>query len=82
MTVDYRLKTQMPIRDMHRDGRVAFLVDIYGWTARDICMMPGGSEPMRRAVERMGLDPDRYQVMIWDAAHGLPDKTTRRPRPR
>jgi len=66
MIVDYRYKTTMPIRDMHRDGRVVFLVDIYGWTGRDVCTIPGGSDPMLKAVQRLNLDPDRYQAVLWD----------------
>ncbi len=69
-TVDYRRRTTMPIRDMAKDGKIVFLVDVYGWTANDVCMIPGGSEPMRKAVERMGLDPERFQAMIWDADVG------------
>jgi hypothetical protein len=65
--VDYTKKTTMPIRDMWRDGRIIFLVDIYGWTGRDVCIVPGGSAPMRKAVERIGLDPERYQATLWDA---------------
>jgi hypothetical protein len=65
--VDYRYRTTMPIRDMQRDGRIFCLVDIYGWTGKDVCVIPGGSAPMVKAVERLGLDPDRYQAMLWDA---------------
>ena len=67
MQIDYRLKTTMPIRDMHRDGKIVFLVDIYGWNVRDVCTISGGSDPMLKVVQRLGLDPDRYQAMIWDA---------------
>jgi hypothetical protein len=67
MNVDYRYRTTMPIRDMWRDGKIVFLVDIYGWTGRDCCHIPGGSDPMIKAVVRLGLDPDRYQASIWDA---------------
>ena len=67
MIVDYKLRTTMPIRDMAKDGKIVFLVDVYGWTGRDICMIPGGSDPMRKAVERIGLDPERFQAVIWDA---------------
>ncbi len=67
MQIDYRLKTTMPIRDMHRDGKIVFMVDIYGWNGRDVCVIPGGSDPMLKAVQRLGLDPNRYQAMIWDA---------------
>jgi hypothetical protein len=66
-SIDYRYKTTMPIRDMHRDGRIFCLVDIYGWTGKDVCIIPGGSAPMLKAVERLGLDPNRYQAMLWDA---------------
>lgn len=67
MQIDYRYMTSMPIRDMHRDGRIVFWVDVYGVEARDLCVIPGGGEPMLRAVQRMGLDPNRYQALMWDA---------------
>jgi hypothetical protein len=65
--LDYRHKTSMPIRDMHREGRIFCVVDIYGWTGKDVCVIPGGSDPMMRAVKRLGLDPTRYQAWIFDA---------------
>jgi hypothetical protein len=68
--LDYRFKTSMPIRDMHNDGKIVFVVDIYGWTASDVCVVPGGSDPMLKAVRRLGLDPERYQAVIWDANVG------------
>jgi hypothetical protein len=64
--VDYRRKVSMPIRDMYRDGEIVFVVDIYGVVPRDLCVIPGGSRPMYRAVERLGLDPMRYQALLWD----------------
>lgn len=67
MTIDYRYRTSMPIRDMQRDGRIVFWVDIYGWTGREVCIIPGGDEPTVKAVRRLGLDPNRYQAWIWDA---------------
>lgn len=67
MNVDYRRKTSMPIRDMHNDGRIVFVVDVYGWTGRDVCCIPGGCDPFVKAVERLGLDPNRYQAWLWDA---------------
>jgi len=67
MSIDFRYRTSMPVRDMHRDGRIVFWVDIYGWTGRDVCIVPGGSDPMVKAVERLGLDPRRYQALLWDA---------------
>ena len=67
MQVDYRYRTSMPIRDMHRDGRIVFWVDVYGWTGSDVAVIPGGSDPLVKAVRRLGLDPNRYQAMIWDA---------------
>jgi hypothetical protein len=66
MEVDYRFKVSMPIRDLEREGRVYCVVDVYGVTTRDLAMVPGGSAPMHRAVERLGLDPRRYQAIIWD----------------
>lgn len=69
-SVDYRRSTEMPIRDMHRDGKIVFVVTIYGWTGADVCIIPGGSDPMIKAVKRLGLDPNRYQAMMWDADVG------------
>lgn len=65
--IDFRHRTTMPIRDMHNDGEIVFLVDVYGWTGNDVCVIPGGAEPMLKAVTRLGLDPNRYQAVIWDA---------------
>ena len=64
--IDYTKRVIMPIRDFERDGQVVFEVVVYGVDPRDLAMIPGGSEPMLRAVTRMGLDPDRYQAVIWD----------------
>lgn len=70
MTVDYQRRVTIPIRDMHRDGLVVFLVDVYGLAPRDMMIIPGGSDPARRAVDRLGLDPNRYQASIWDLVKG------------
>ena len=64
--VDYRLMVSMPIRDMRNDGQIMFWVDVYGVEPRDLCLIPGGSRPMRKAVERIGLDEMRYRAEIWD----------------
>lgn len=64
--VNYRERTVLPIRDMERDGAIVFEVIVYGWTGRDACCIPGGSDPFIKAVERLGLDPNRYQASIWD----------------
>lgn len=66
MAVDYTRMVSMPIRDMFEDGRVAFFVDVYGVNPSDLCVIPGGSEPMRKAIERLGLDTNRYQPILWD----------------
>lgn len=66
VTVDYRRKVTIPIRDMWSDMEVVFCVDVYGVTPRDLAQIPGGSAPMMRAVERLGLDPMRYQSTLWD----------------
>jgi hypothetical protein len=68
MAIDYRYRVSMPIRDMYHDAKVVFIVDVYGVTVSDICQIPGGSEPLIKAVERIGLDPARYQALIWDVA--------------
>lgn len=65
--IDYRKRVTMPIRDMYAEGTpIVFLVDIYGVEPRDLAVVPGGSAPMMRAVERLGLDPNRYQALLWD----------------
>lgn len=64
--IDYRKAVTVPIRDMYQDGRVVFLVDVYGVNPRDLAVIPGGSDPMLHAVERLGLDPLRYQALLWD----------------
>jgi hypothetical protein len=64
--VNYRHMVSMPIRDMDRDGEIVFIVDIYGVDPRDLAMIPGGSRPMYKAIERIGLDPMRYRASIWD----------------
>lgn len=64
--VNYRQMTTVPIRDMEQDGKVVFLIDIYGVQGKDLAAVPGGSVPMLRAVRRMGLDTERYQAWIWD----------------
>jgi len=70
MQVDYRYRTTMPIRDMHLNGEIVFLVDVYGWSGMDVVCVIGNANPMIKAVRRIGLDPDRYQAMIWDAEVG------------
>lgn len=64
--IDYSRMVSMPIRDMYRDGRIVFVVDVYGIDPRDLATIPGGSEPMMKAIERIGLDPMRYQASLWD----------------
>lgn len=56
----------MPVRDMWADGKIVFCVIVYGVKAKDLCVIPGGAEPMMKAVERIGLDPNRYQTLLWD----------------
>lgn len=64
--VDYTHRVTVPIRDMHENGRIVFLVDVYGVLREDLTRVPGGSAPLMRAVRRMGLDPARYQATLWD----------------
>lgn len=66
MNVDYKRMITMPIRDMDRDGKVVFCVNVYGVDPSDLATIPGGSRPMVKAVERLGLDPLRYQALLWD----------------
>lgn len=65
-SIDYRRVVTMPIHDMWHDGRIVFLVDVYGVEPSDLAMIPGGSAPMIKAVERLGLDTSRYQAWLWD----------------
>lgn len=52
---------------MHREGfPVVFKVDVYGVERSDLTVIPGGAVPMLKAVERLGLDPNRYQANIWE----------------
>jgi hypothetical protein len=67
--VDYRNRVTLPIRDLgDEQARVICLVDVYGVTTSDIACIGGdvGSRPFHKAVERLGLDPLRYQATIWD----------------
>jgi hypothetical protein len=65
----------MPIRDYWRDGAIVFWVDVYGVDLSDVTGIPIGGEPppgyvgsrpFRKAVKRMGLDPDRYRATLFD----------------
>lgn len=62
--VNYRRKVSMPIRDI--DGNIIFVVDVYGVQPSDLAVIPGGSRPMYKAVERIGLDPFQFMAWLWD----------------
>jgi hypothetical protein len=65
--VDYSKRVTVPIRDVdHPAAPIVFLVDIYGVEAKDLAVVPGGGAPMYKAVTRMGLDPVRFQALLWD----------------
>lgn len=64
--IDYRRQVSVPIRDLEEGGRVYCLVTVFGLRGVDLLVVPGGSEPLLRAVKRLGLDPMRYQAMLWD----------------
>jgi len=65
--VDYRRSFVMPIRDMWTDdARIVLKVIVYGWDPEDACVIPGGADPFLHAVRRLGLNPARYQAVIWD----------------
>lgn len=74
LRVDWGQRVTVPIRDMKEDGRIVFCVDVYGVNPSDLSQVclgkpPDdfiGSRPMVRAVRRLGLDPNRYQAVIWD----------------
>jgi hypothetical protein len=65
-TVDYRRKVTVPIR--RQDGSVYCLVDVYGVEPKDLMTVGGGigSQPLVKAVERLGLNPNKYTATIWD----------------
>jgi len=54
----------MPIRDSQM--RIAFQVIVYGVTLKDVAVIPGGSVPFRKAVERIGLSPEEYRAHLFD----------------
>ncbi len=66
----------VPIRDTHRDGApVVFVMDFYNMTSQQLSLIQmGGDEvdetigswPIRNALKKRGLDPDRYQTFLWD----------------
>lgn len=60
--VDFRCRISVPVRDMQDNGRVAFRVDVYGRTAKEI-FHDMDITPVVAAVRRMGLDPERYRVV-------------------
>lgn len=64
--IDYRKQVSVPIRDMEEGARVYCLVTVFGLRGQELLVVPGGSEPLLRAVKRLGLDPMRYQAMLWD----------------
>lgn len=73
MDVDYSKKVSMPVRDLKRDGAVAFMVDVYGVTPEELCIVGEGypmGRPMRKAITRIGLDPDRFFATIFDVPVG------------
>ncbi len=72
--IDYRRKVSIPIRDLE-DGSIVFVVDVYGVEPRDLTIIPGGAAPMIAAVERLGLDINRYQAFIWDVPVESPRRT-------
>jgi hypothetical protein len=59
LDIDYTHRTSLPIRDT-TDGSIFCVVDIYGWTARDVPPTADPSPPMLKVMARLGLDPDRY----------------------
>jgi hypothetical protein len=64
--VDYTRQVVLPIRDMYDKGEIYCQVIVYGWTTKEALIIPGGSDPFLHAVKRLGLDPVRYQAVIWD----------------
>ena len=75
--IDYRKRVVVPIHDNHSDGKIVFTVIVYGIDKRDLAEVPWGdcrsdqyvgSQPMRKAVKRLGLDPNRYQAYLFDLA--------------
>lgn len=63
---DFRRSVTVPVRDMQRGGRIVFSVDVYGIESGDTFVVPGGGAPFRKAIERLGLDSNRYQASMWE----------------
>jgi hypothetical protein len=75
LNIDYDKSFVMPIRDTwDRATPIAFKVVVYGWDPKDAAIIPGGMDPIRRAIERAGLDTDRYQGLIADIPVRVPPK--------
>ncbi len=64
--VDYRRKLTYLIRDMAQEATPAFLVDAYGLSDEDFGVT---GAPARQAVERIGLDPNRFMAVLWDGPY-------------
>lgn len=64
--INFHKRVVFPIRDMVNNGKIVFEVIVYGYTRREAMIIPGGSAPALAAIKRMGLDPNRYQAVIWD----------------
>lgn len=65
--IDHTRRVTVPIRDVASQGAPVFCqVDVYGVSWEDLAAIPGGSAPLRRAVERLGLDPNRYQATVFE----------------
>lgn len=70
--VDYRYRAVVPVYDA-ATGRVAFCVDVYGVTRRDLMLIGEGaimSRPIHKAIARMGFDPNRYKPSLFDIREG------------
>lgn len=59
---DFRRMVSIPVRDTQNGGKIAFVVDVYGITAKDLY----GDAPVVKAISRIGLDPMRYRALVWD----------------
>lgn len=61
-----RIKTaQVPVRRA-TTGEVAFILTFFGAEPKDFYFVPGGAEPIHRALRERGLDPNDYVCSMFE----------------
>ena len=59
-----RQRSRILIRNL--DMEPLFVMEFYGITHRELCMIPGGGNIVAAALERRGLDPHSFIFTFWD----------------